>query len=127
VEQIRSCSIIWKPGRSAHQHGYRVHKGRVGASNESNSAECGDALVKVEIDDSDFHFPVGFIFAHPGDKSKLLEQIRKVSFYETSAGVGDEIIDAMNIVSYNTFPGNRSNRRMMLRLEVLHDNLMNAK
>jgi hypothetical protein len=88
---------------------------------------AGLTLKKLEIDDSEFPFFVGFIFANPGDKPKLMQQIRKMPSYEISAGVGDEMIDAMNIVRYNAFPGDRINRRMMLRLEMLHEKLMNAK
>lgn len=89
---------------------------------------AGIALVKVEIEDSEFPFLVGVIFANPGDKPKLKEQIQKMSPYAISGGVGDEITYAMNIVGH--FPPNESQRigrRMTLREAILYEKLVSAK
>jgi hypothetical protein len=89
---------------------------------------AGIALVRVQIDDSEFPFLIGVIFANPGDKPKLKEQIQKMRPYAISGGVGDEITYAMNIVG--RFPPNVSQRiyrRMMLREAVLHEKLTNAR
>jgi hypothetical protein len=91
---------------------------------------AGIALVKLEIDDSEFPFLIGVAFANPGDKPKLLEQIRKVPSYSTSGGVGGETTYAMNIVPYHAFPpdmGQRIYRRMTLREAVLHEKLVGTR
>jgi hypothetical protein len=82
----------------------------------------------VQIDDSEFPFLIGVIFANPGDKPKLKEQIQKMPPYAISGGVGDEITYAMNIVGH--FPPNVSQRiwrRMMLREAVLHEKLVGTR
>ncbi len=89
---------------------------------------AGIALVRVEIDDSEFPFLIGVIFANPGDKPKLKEQIQKMPPYAISGGVGDEITYAMNIVRH--FPPNdsqRIGRRMVLREAILYDKLVGAR
>jgi hypothetical protein len=86
---------------------------------------AGITLVRVQIDDSEFPFLIGVIFANPGDKTKLKEQIQKMPPYAISGGVGDEITYAMNIVGH--FPPDVSQRiwrRMMLREAVLHEKLV---
>jgi hypothetical protein len=89
---------------------------------------AGITLVRVHIDDSEFPFLIGVIFANPGDKPKLKKQIQKMPPYAISGGVGDEITYAMNIVRH--FPPNvsqRIGRRMLLREAVLYEKLVNAK
>lgn len=89
---------------------------------------AGITLVRVQIDDSEFPFLIGVIFANPGDKPKLKEQIQKMPPYAISGGVGDEITYAMNIVGH--FPPNVSQRiwrRMMLREAVLHEKLVGSR
>ena len=85
------------------------------------------AFVKIEIDDSEFPFLIGITFANPGDKPKLIEQIRKAPSYSTSGGVGGETTYAMNIVPYHAFPvdnGQRIYRRLTLREAMLHEKLL---
>jgi len=89
---------------------------------------AGIALVRVEIDDSEFPFLIGVIFANPADKPKLKEQIQKMPPYAISGGVGDEITYAMNIVRH--FPpkdSRRIGRRMILREAILYEKLVDAK
>jgi len=89
---------------------------------------AGIALVRVEIDDSEFPFLIGVIFANPGDKPKLKEQIQKMPPYAISGGVGDEITYAMNIVRH--FPpdvSQRIGRRMILREAILYEKLVRAR
>jgi hypothetical protein len=89
---------------------------------------AGITLVRVQIDDSEFPFLVGVVFANPGDKPKLKEQIQKMPAYAISGGVGDEITYAMNIVG--RFPPSLSQRiwrRMMLREAILHEKLAGAR
>jgi hypothetical protein len=87
---------------------------------------AGISLVALEIDDSEFPFLVGVVFADPGDKEKFKEQIGKVAAYAFSGGVGGETSYAMNLVPYKAFPrdsGQRIYRRMMLREAVLYDKI----
>jgi hypothetical protein len=87
---------------------------------------AGIPLVALEIDDSEFPFLVGVVFADPGDKEKFKEQIGKVAAYAFSGGVGGDTSYAMNLVPYKAFPrdsGQRIYRRMMLREAVLYDKI----
>ena len=54
------------------------------------SLAAGISLTKLEIDDSEFPFLVGVVFADPGDKEKFKEQIGKAAAYSFSGGVGGE-------------------------------------
>jgi hypothetical protein len=88
------------------------------------------SLVKLEIDDSEFPFLVGVVFAKQGDKEKLKEQIGKAAAYASSGGVGGDTSYAMNIVPYRAFPSDFSQRiyrRMMLREAVLYDKITSAR
>jgi hypothetical protein len=87
---------------------------------------AGISLVTLEIDDSEFPFLVGVVFANQGDMEKLKEQIGKAAAYSFSGGVGGETSYAMNLVPYKAFPrdsGQRIYRRMMLREAVLYDKI----
>jgi hypothetical protein len=104
-------------------------EGLIGAM-ETAAQNAGISLVKVEIDDSEFPFLVGVVFARPGDKEKLKEQIVKSGTYSSTGGVGGDINYAMNIVPYNAFPresGQRIHRRMMLRESILYDRITGAR
>ncbi len=93
---------------------------------QTASQNAGISLLKLEIDDSEFPFLVGVVFANQGDKEKLKEQIGKMSGYATSGGVGGEISYAMNIVPYTAFPknaGQRIYRRMTVRESILCDRI----
>ena len=86
---------------------------------------AGISLKRVEIDDSEFPFLIGFL-CEPGDKAKVIEQIGKMKSYATSGGVGSHEYYAMNIVPYSAFPpeaGQRIYRRLTLREAVLCDKL----
>ena len=88
--------------------------------------QAGITLTKLEIDDSEFPFLVGVVFAGNGDKEKLMEQIEKLPAYKSSGGVGGELTYSMNIVPYSAFPreaGDRIYHRMMLREAVLFDRI----
>jgi len=91
---------------------------------------AGITLAKLEIDDSEFPLLIGVAFSNPSDKPKLIEQIRKMTPYATSGGVGGETTYAMNIVPYGAFPadaGQRIYRRMTLREAVLHDRIAGVR
>lgn len=93
---------------------------------QTAAQSAGISLVALEIDDSEFPFLVGVVFADSGDKEKLKEQIGKVAAYAFSGGVGGDISYAMNLVPYKAFPrdsGQRIYRRMMLREAVLYDKI----
>jgi hypothetical protein len=55
---------------------------------QAAAQSAGISLVKLEIDDSEFPFLVGVVFAKPVDKEKLKEQLGKVPAYALSGGVG---------------------------------------
>ncbi|HZR16218.1 MAG TPA: hypothetical protein VFE51_02725 [Verrucomicrobiae bacterium] len=87
---------------------------------------AGISLLALEIDDSEFPFLVGVVFADPGDKQKFKEQIGQLPAYSFSGGVGGDTSYAMNLVPYKAFPrdsGQRIYRRMMLREAVLYDKI----
>ena len=91
---------------------------------------AGISLVKLEIDDSEFPFLVGVVFAGEKDKAKFISQIHTMPAYQTSGGVGGETSYAMNIVPYRAFPpeaGQQIYRRMMLREAVLHDRISGVR
>jgi hypothetical protein len=96
---------------------------------QTAARDAGVSLVKLEIDDSEFPFLVGVVFAERGEKAKFLEQVGKVAAYGPSGGVGDGdngTCYAMNIIPYSAFPseaGKRIYRRMMLRESVLFDKI----
>jgi len=93
---------------------------------DAAAQSAGISLVKVEIDDSEFPFLVGVVFARPGDKERLKEQLFRSGTYSSSGGVGGEIDYVMNIVPFNTLPNEssqRARRRMMLRESVFYDRL----
>jgi hypothetical protein len=93
---------------------------------ETAAQNVGISLVKVEIDDSEFPFLVGVVFAKPGDKEKLKAQIVKSGAYSSTGGVGGDTTYAMNIVPYVAFPKESSQRiyrRMMLRESILHERI----
>ncbi len=91
---------------------------------------AGISLTKLEIDDSEFPYLVGVVFANQGDKEKLKEQLQKMSGYATSGGVGGETSYAMNIVPYSAFPrgvGQRIYRRMTVRESMLYDKITGSR
>lgn len=97
---------------------------------ESAAQNAGISLVKIEIDDSEFPFLVGVVFARPGDKENLKQQIVKSGTYSSTGGVGGDISYAMNIVPYSAFPresSQRIHRRMMLRESILYDKITGAR
>ncbi len=83
-------------------------------------------LTKVEVDDSEFPFLVGVFCANKGDAEKLKEQIRKMTAYNYTGGIGGDTLMAMNLVPYSAFPTDAHERiphRMMLREAVLYDKM----
>jgi len=93
---------------------------------QSAAQSAGISLVKLEIDDSEFPFLVGVVFAEKGDKEKLMKQIEKNEAYSPSGGVGGKTSYAMNLVPHRKFPPEMSDRiyhRMMLREAVLFDRI----
>jgi hypothetical protein len=93
---------------------------------QSAAQSAGISLAKLEIDDSEFPFLVGVVFAGNGDKQKFIEQIGKLAPYKSSGGVGGETSYAMNLVPYPAFPSQDSTRiyhRMMLREAILYDKI----
>jgi hypothetical protein len=83
-------------------------------------------LTKVEVDDSEFPFLVGVVCANRGDLEKLKEQIRKMTTYNYTGGVGGDTRMVMNLVPYSAFPTDASQRiyhRMMLREAILSDKI----
>jgi hypothetical protein len=87
---------------------------------------AGISLVKLEIDDSEFPFLVGVVFAKTGDREKLKEQIGKMAAYDYTGGVGGDISRTMNLVPSGAFPAEVSRRiyhRMMLREEIFYNKI----
>jgi hypothetical protein len=83
-------------------------------------------VTKVEVDDSEFPFLVGVVCANRGDLEKLKEQIRKMTAYNYTGGVGGDTRMVMNLVPYSAFPTDASQRiyhRMMLREAILSDRI----
>ena len=81
-------------------------------------------LTKVEVDDSEFPFLVGVACANRGDIEKLKEQIRKMTAYNYTGGIGGDTGMVMNLVPYSAFPTDaheRISHRMMLREAVFYD------
>jgi hypothetical protein len=82
---------------------------------------AGIPLAKIEIDDSEFPFLVGVVFAKTGDRHKLNEQIGKMAAYNYTGGVGGENSRTMNLVPSSAFPAEARQRiyhRMHLRQEI---------
>jgi hypothetical protein len=93
---------------------------------QSAAQNAGVSLVKLEIDDSEFPFLIGLVFAEKGDKEKFMAQIGGMKAYARSGGVGGEMSYAMNLVPHHAFPSDTSERiyhRMMLREAVLCDKI----
>jgi hypothetical protein len=89
---------------------------------------AGISLVKLEIDDSEFPFLVGVVCASRGDLENLKDQIRTITDYNYTGGVGGNDKFAMNLVPSGAFPAEARERiyhRMMLREEIFY-NRMNA-
>ena len=87
-------------------------------------------LTKVEVDDSEFPFLVGVVCANNGDVEKLKEQIRKMTAYNYTGGVGGVTGMVMNLVPYSVFPTDAQNRiphRMMLREAVFYDRMSGGR
>lgn len=94
---------------------------------------AGISLTKLEIDDSEFPFLVGVIYANEGDvdtsngsSQKLTEQIRKMAAYNYTGGVGAHNAYVMNLVPNTAFPTDARQRifhRLMLREAVLYDKI----
>jgi len=83
-------------------------------------------LTKVEVDDSEFPFLAGVVCANRGDIEKLKEQIRKMTAYNYTGGVGGDTRMVMNLVPYSAFPTDAHERiphRMMLREAVFYDKM----
>ena len=51
---------------------------------QTAAQNAGISLMKVEIDDSEFPFLIGVVFAGERDKQKLKDEIAKVPAYESS-------------------------------------------
>jgi hypothetical protein len=97
---------------------------------QAAAQNAGISLVRLEIDDSEFPFLVGVVFAKPGEQEKLKEQIAKLGAYASSGGVGGDTIYSMNVVPYRAFPRESSQRiyrRMMLREAVLYDKITESR
>jgi hypothetical protein len=92
---------------------------------QSAAQSAGVSLKQLEIDDSEYPFLVGVV-CESGQADKLKEQIRKLTDYTYSGGVGGDTSYAMNIVPYPAFPpqaGQRIYRRLLLREAVLLDKI----
>jgi hypothetical protein len=93
---------------------------------QTAARKAGITLVTLEIDDSEFPFLVGVVFARPDDRRKLEEQIRTLEPYHFSGGVDGDAVCAMNLVPDRAFPGESSTRifhRLMLREAVLYEKI----
>jgi hypothetical protein len=86
---------------------------------------AGVALKKIAIDDSEYPFLVGVICGD-SDFPKLKSQIRKMDGYAYNGGTGSETCNAFNLVPYEAYPpetSQRIHRRLLLRQQVLYDKL----
>jgi len=86
---------------------------------------AGIVLKKVAIDDSEYPFLVGVIYQGP-DFPKLKDQIKKMDGYGYNGGTGSDTCNAFNIVPYEAYPREVSQRihhRLMLRQQVFYDKL----
>ena len=87
------------------------------AAIQTAAQKAGITLVSLEIDDSEFPFLAGVVFAKPGDQEKL-EGARYAGcllIRFRSGGVGGDDAYAFNIVPHSTFPsglGQQIYRRM---------------
>jgi hypothetical protein len=100
-------------------------EGLIGAMQDAAKA-ANITLTKVEVDNSEFPFLVGVVCANRGDLEKLKEQIRKMTTYNYTGGVGGDTQMIMNLVPYSAFPTDASQRiyhRMMLREAILSDKI----
>ena len=90
---------------------------------------AGITLKKVAIDDSEYPFLVGVIYGGP-DFPKLKDQIKKLDGYAYNGGTGSDTCNAFNIVPYEAYPPEASQRiyhRLMLRQQVFYDQLSAQK
>jgi len=93
---------------------------------ETAAKNIGISLVKLQIDDSEFPFLVGVVCANKSDMEKLKDQVRTMTGYKCSGGVGGDDSYAMNVVPSSVFPADARQqiyRRMMLREELLSDKI----
>lgn len=83
-------------------------------------------LPKVEVDDSEFPFLVGMVCANRSDMEKWKEQIRRMTTYNYSGGVGGDTRMVMNLVPSSAFPRaaiERIQHRLTLRQAVFYDRM----
>jgi hypothetical protein len=83
------------------------------------------ALKKIVIDDSEYPFLVGIICGE-SDFPKLKDQIKKLDGYAYNGGTGSDTCHAFNIVPYEAYPpeaSQRIHRRILVRQQVFHDKL----
>jgi hypothetical protein len=93
---------------------------------QSAARNAGISLAKLQIDDSEFPFLVGVVCASRSDMEKLKDQIRMMSEYNYTGGVGGDERYAMNLVPYNVYPPNARQRiyhRMSVREEMFYDQM----
>ncbi len=92
--------------------------------------KAGVKLVRLEIDDSEFPFLVGVVFANKDDKEKFIAEVKKLPDYEFSGGVSSDTTFAMNLVPSGAFPGESAERiyhRGTLRMSVLNEKITLGK
>ena len=83
------------------------------------------ALKKLAIEDSEYPFLIGVI-CRESDFPKLKDQIKKMDGYAYNGGTGSPTCNAFNIVPYEVYPPEASQRihhRLMLRQQVFYDKL----
>jgi hypothetical protein len=93
---------------------------------QAAAQSAGISLLKLEIDDSEFPFLVGVVFAATTDRQKLDDQIGKMAAYNYTGGVGGENSRTMNLVPSGAFPAEARQRiyhRMMLREEIFYNKI----
>ncbi len=97
---------------------------------QAAAQNAGISLVKLEIDDSEFPFLVWVVCANRGDMEKLKDQIRTMTAYNYTGGVGGNDSYAMNLVPSSAFPAEARQRiyhRMMLREEIFYNRINGIK
>ncbi len=92
---------------------------------QAAARKAGIATPQILIDDSEYPLLVGVV-CQEGGFDRLKTQLGKVEAYEYHGGVGGHTRHAFNVTPFRVWPPEvqeRASRRLMLRMQVLHDRL----
>ncbi len=87
--------------------------------------KAGVTPKRIEIEDSEFPFLVGMIYAE-GDWEKMLPEVKKLPAYEEQGGVSSKTCRAINLVPWRAFPSGASetiSHRMTIREQMFYNQL----